>query len=242
MGQAPLASPNIPPSVTGVFGVNFPPLNPQLLCLEFGKIWSDFCHVHAMGVVELLGWQCGEGSGEGGKMGNQGEELGTSIICDPSKLAVLVPARWNQVLCPLLAILGTSDHSSNRLACSLSPSQCPQDLLHHHPPKGPWRPGGLCGAWLSSPHLRGLPMGCPSASCSCLGSLIGGALEIIPKVLGVCGITWGVLVGFRGFRGGLCSPPTPAALGGGGAQQGLRASRSVNKLSLIWISGICKHG
>lgn len=65
--------PQHPPSVTGVFGVNFPPLNPQLLCLEFGKIWSDFCHVRAMGVVELSGWQCGEGSGEGGKMGNQGE-------------------------------------------------------------------------------------------------------------------------------------------------------------------------
>lgn len=27
-------------------------------------------------------------------MGNQGTELSPSITCDPSKLAVLVPARW----------------------------------------------------------------------------------------------------------------------------------------------------
>lgn len=49
---------------------------------------------HAMGVVELSAPGGEEGSGEGGKMGNQGEELGPSMICDPPKLAVLVPARW----------------------------------------------------------------------------------------------------------------------------------------------------
>lgn len=117
------------------------------------------------------GGNAGKGLGRGARWGTRGkEELGTSIICDPSKLAVLVPARWNQVPCPLLAILGTSDHSSNRLSCSLSPSQCPQDLLHHHPPKGPWRPGGLWGIALLTPP-EGASHGVPLSFLQLLGVL-----------------------------------------------------------------------
>lgn len=94
MGQAPLASPNIPPSVRGVFGVNFPPLNPQLLCLQvFGKSGVVFVVFMQWVWWSSQGGNVGKGLGRGGKMGNQGEELGTSRVCDPSKLAVLVPSK-----------------------------------------------------------------------------------------------------------------------------------------------------
>lgn len=86
-------------------------------------------------------------------------------------------------------------------------------------------------------------MGCPLGFLQLLGILGWGAPKIIPKV---CGGLWHHLGGSGGFQRvqgwALCSPPSLAALGGGGAQQGLRASSSVNKLSLIWITGICKHG
>lgn len=53
MGQAPLASPNVPPLfVTGVFGVNFPHQTPILLCPVFGKSGVIFVMFHAVGVME----------------------------------------------------------------------------------------------------------------------------------------------------------------------------------------------
>lgn len=65
-------------------------------------------------------------------------------------------------------------------------------------------------------------MGCPLSFLQLLGVFHWGAPKIIPKVLGVCGITWGVLVGFRWFRGGdyAAPPPLQPLAGGVGCSKG----------------------
>lgn len=64
-------------------------------------------------------------------------------------------------------------------------------------------------------------MGCPLTFLQLLGVFKWGAAKIILKVLGVCGITWEVLVGFRGFRGGdYAAPPPLQPLVGVGCSKG----------------------
>lgn len=134
-------------------------------------------------------------------------------------------------LVPFLPILGTSNHSPNSLACSLSPSQCPQDLLHHHLPRGPSEARGAAWGTLPLTPLEGVSHGVPLQRPTAAWGLGVGAPKIIPEVLGVCGITWGVLVGFRGSRGGdYAAPPPPLQpLVGVGCNRGLGpAALSIN--------------
>lgn len=64
-------------------------------------------------------------------------------------------------------------------------------------------------------------MGCPLTFLQLLGVFEWGTPKMIPKVLGVFGITWGVLVGFRGFMGGdYAAPPLPQPLVGVGCSKG----------------------